>query len=336
MALLRGEDLNVGVGVENPSARGVNVVAQKWVPGRSPTGITVEVIKSLLKETKASGVMSQGSNVMQRRASGPLEFNVRSESIGYWLKSLLGKSTPSVVAGSVNDHLFEVLINNPQFPTLTVLLSQPLHQDYEFPGALCKSIEFRTPVDDLVNATVEIVAFDQEESGDTETPTFDATDYIFRPYDVEIKLATNLAGLAAASAINVKEFSVAIANNGREQQHIGSVIPTDTIAGLIEIAGNLVLDYEDDTYNDLHVAGTYKAMQIKMTRSDIDIGGGSNPTITIQLAKVSFEASSPDRPIDDIVRDSLDFTAHYSDDDSEAINIVVRNTVDDYDYDVVT
>ena len=121
-----------------------------------------------------------------------------------------------------------------------------------------------------------------------------------------------------------------INNNGRTQQNIGSITPTDIIANLLEITGSLTLDYEGDTYHDIYKDGTYKAVQITLTRSDIDLEGGYSPEIVIQLAKVSFEASNPDRPIDDIVRDSFNFVAHYSDSDSEAINITVQNTIADY------
>lgn len=332
-SLLRGEDLNIGVGVENPSARGTNVAPQAYIPGRTPSGINVEVVKSLLKETKASGINSQGSVVVQRRASGDLEFNVKSETIGYILKSLLGSVSSVVVSGSVKDHTFEVLSNNPQFPTLTLALSQPSHQDYDYPGCLVRSLNLNIPVDDLVNATVEFIALDEEESvASPYSPSFGSTDYYFRPQDVEVKIAANIAGLAAAEAINVKELSLNIQNNARPQQHIGSIIPTDNIANLIEITGNIVLDYADDTYHDYFKNGTSKAMQIKLTRSDVDLTGGY-PTITIQLANITLESSSPDRPIDDIVRDSFGFTAHYDATNTEAINVVVRNTVADYDYD---
>lgn len=333
MSLLRGESINVGVGVENPSARNTNVAAQGWVPGRAPSGINVEVVKTLIQETKGKGVSSQGSEIVQRKASGPLEFNLRSETIGYWLKSLLGSCVTSTVSGSVKSHAFTLLESNPHFPTLTVILAQTNMQDYEYPGALCRSLEIRTPIDDLANATAEIIAVDEEESGDTETPSFNATDYAFRPQDVSIKIAANIAGLEAAQAIQVKDLSIAIKNNAHDRQHLGSITPTDTIAGLLEITGNIVLDYEGKTYHDLHKAGTYKALQITLTRSDIDLGLGNNPTITIQLAKVSFEASSPDRPIDDIVKDSFDFQAHYDATNDEAINVAVKNTVADYDYD---
>lgn len=332
MSLIRGEDLNLGVGMENPSSRGTAVTPQGWIPARSPSGINVEVVKALIQETKGSGIVSQGSEVVQRKAVGDMEFNVRSEMIGYVLKSLLGKCTTSSVYGSVKSHKFEVLTGNPQFPTISLALAQNRMQDYVYNGAFIKSLEIKTPVDDLVQATMEFEARDEVEHADY-TPAFQSTDYIFRPFEVEIKLAATKAGLAAASAINVKEFSVAIKNNARVQQTIGSITPTDSVADLIEITGSLSIDYQGDTYHDLYKNGTYQAMQIKLTRSDIDLEGGYNPSIIIQLAKISFEGSKPDRPIDDIVRDSLDFNAHYSSTDSEAINIVVQNTVADYNND---
>jgi len=330
MSLLKGEDLSLGIGAEE--IRGTVVDPQQWVPARTPTGINVEVVKALIKETKASGIASQGSEVVQRKAVGTLEYNLRSEGIGYVLRSLIGKCTTSVAYGTVNSHLFEILANNPQFPTMSLGLSQPGQQDYSYNGALIKSLELRTPVDDLVNATIEFEARDEAEHVNY-TPAYVSTDYMFRPFDVEIKIATNLAGLAAAAAISVKELSLKIANNGRAQQNIGSITPTDIIANLLDISGSLVLDYEGDTYHDLYKDGTYRAMQITLTRSDIDLGGGYNPSIIIQLARVSLETSSPDRPLDDIVRDGFDFVAHYSDTDEEAINVVVQNTVADYDHD---
>ena len=335
MTLIRGEDINIGVGIENPAARGTYVAPQAYVSGRTPTGIKVEVVKTLLAETKASGIRSRGSDIIQRRASGPLEFNVRTETLGYFLKSLLGKCTTSVVSGSIKDHLFEVVASNPQYPTLSIVLAQTGGQDYKFKGSLVKSLELRTPTDDLVNATVQFISIDEEEVA-TLTPAFSDTDYRLRPWECEIKFAADLAGLGAASAVNLKDFALSIENNARPQQHIGSITPTDNVVGLIEIGGDVTLDYNDDTYHDLYKDGTYKAMQIKATRTDIDLGGGLHPTITIQLAKISLETYDPDRPLDDIVKDKFKIVGHFSDDDAEAINIVIRNTVADYNYDAVS
>lgn len=333
MSLLKGSDLTIGVGMENPSARGTFVDPQVFIPGRTPSGINVEVTKTLLKETKPGGIKSQGSVVVQRKAVGDLEFNLRSETIGYLLKSLLGSSTPSVVSGSIKDHLFEVDPEDPQYPTLSLALAQAgSFQDYGYQNALVNMLSFSVPIDDLANNKVGFIATDESEKS-AFTPTYSDTDYFFRPQDVSFKIADDVSGLAAATPVPLKELSLDIKNNGRAQQHIGSLTPTDNIALALEITGSLKLDYQDDTYHDLYKDGTYKAMRITFVRSDIDLGTSHYPTITITLAKVSFEASKPDRPLDDIVKDGLDFTAHYDDDEEEAINVVVRNTVTDYDYD---
>lgn len=329
MTLLKGESVNLGIGMEDPAARGTFVTPQNFIPARTPNGVNVDIIKTLIKETKGSGIASQGSEIVQRKAVGDLEFNLRSESIGYILKSLLGACSSAVAETTAYDHTFSVLLNNPQYPSISLALHQATLQDYAYKGALAKKLEIRTPVDDLVNATVGFEAIDEDEHADF-TPAFQSDDYVFRPQDVTIKLATNLAGLAAAPAINVKEFSLSIDNAGKAQQNIGSVTPTDILANILEIVGSMAIDYEGDTYHDLVKNGIYKAMRIELERSDITIGATSHPKIVIDLARVSFETNTPDRPIDDIVKDSLDFVAHYSDTDSKAITIIVTNEMVDY------
>jgi hypothetical protein len=336
MPILRGEDINIGVGMENPSARGTFVVPQAFIPGRTPSGISVEVTKALISETRGSGIQSQGSEIVKRMAGGPLEFNLRSESIGYLLKSLLGKCTTSPVTTGVKDHKFEVQTCDPQFPTISLALSQcGAFQDYGYKKALVKSLEIKTPVDDLVNATAEFVAADEEEKTAFDVEWQDS-DYLFRPQDVSIKIADDVSGLAAAQAINVKEFSLKLNNNAKPQWHIGSVIPTDNIAGLIEIGGSITLDYEDSDYHDIYRDGEYRAIQITLERADIAIGTTYHPTITIILDKVSLEKLKADRPIDDVARETFDFVAHYDSAEEEAITVTVRNGVTDYNYDPIS
>ena len=329
MTLLKGESVEIGIGMEDPAARGTFVVPQNFIPARTPSGVNFEVLKVQLKESRGSGIRSQGSEIVQRKASGDLEFNLRSESIGYLLKSLLGACASAVAETTAYDHTFTVLLNNPQFPTISVGLAQGGLQDYAYNGVAVKKLEIMTPIDDLVNAKMEFIAKDETEQ-ESLTPAYNADDYIFRPQDVTIKLATNLAGLDAAAAITVKEFKIAIDNAAKAQQGLGSLTPTDNLTDLLEILGDMVLDYEDDTYHDLVKDGTYKAMRIDLERSDITIGATSHPKIRIDLARVSFETHEADRPLDDIVKDKLGFTAHYSETDSKAITVVVTNEMTDY------
>ena len=255
MAYLRGEDINIGVGMENPAARGTIVAPQTWIPGRTPTGIKPVIEKVEMKETRASGIDTQGSEIIQKRAEGDLEFNVRCGSFGYLLKSWLGKTTPSVVeAAAVWSHLFEVLPQNPEHPSLSLGLSQPNSQDYQYGLALVKTLEIKTPVDDLVNATAGFLASKEEEkAGAAYAVSFGSTDYVFRHQDVVVKFAdaganwaaTKLA-LDAAASLSLKEFSFSGDNGARVNQNIGELVPGNVLGLLQSLKATLKADFIDN------------------------------------------------------------------------------------------
>lgn len=327
MSYLLGENVNLGVGGESAAARGTAVAPSIWVPGRTPTGVRPVIEKALLQETTGSGVQSQGSEVVGKHIEGDLEFNLKVESIGWILQSLLGSSVSTAKSApnaAVYDHVFSLLTGNPQHPTLTLALSQLGQQDYEINGAVATSLEIRTPINDLVNATANFVARNEAEHADY-TPSFASSDVAFRMQDVTIKIADVVGNLGAASALSVKDFSLSINNNARPDMNLGSLTPADVIALLTEITGSLTLDYGGDTYHDLFVAGTARAMRIEMTRSDVTIGSSANPKLVIDLPKVTFESYEPDRPLDDVVKENIGFTAHYDSTTAKAITATLTN-----------
>jgi Phage tail tube protein len=332
MPYVLGESVNLGVGGESGAARGTPVNPTDWIPARTPTGIRVVIEKTLIRESRSSGVMSSASEITQKRAEGDLEFNLRSETIGWILRSLFGfsasvaKSAPNA---SVYDHTFSVLLNNPQHPSLTLALRQPNVQDYEYPLAVVNSLEIRTPVNDLVNATAGFIAKGENEHA-AYTQSFANSDAYFRNQDIVIKIASTVAGLDAASPLSLKEFSLSINNNARPNQVIGSNNPNDVLALLMEITGSFKLDYLAKTYHDYFVNGTYFAMRIELTRADITLGSSANPKLVIDLPKVSVEGYEPDRPLDDIVMDGVNFTAHYDTTSAKAITAVLTNTKQTY------
>lgn len=332
MAYIKGEDINLGVGYEG--TRGTPNSPEAWIPGRTPSGVTVKVEKTQIRETKGSGMNSQGSVIVQKRSEGDLEFNVRSNSFGFFLLSLLGKVT-STPSGDGYQHTFDILTGNAQYPTLTLALSQLGKQDYEYKKCIVTSLELNTPVDDLVNAKVSFVGTDENIHADY-TPNFSSSDYFFRHYDVTIKLATNVAGLGAAQPIKLKELQLTINNNGRVNQNISELNPGDVLAILHEVGGSFKADYIDETYHDIYVNNDYKALQIQLKRSDIEIGAespntGENPTITFTLPKISFTNWAPDRPIDDIVSEGVDFMAHYDESAGYGVRAVILNDYAEYD-----
>jgi len=330
MPYLLGESVNLGVGQEG--TRGTPVAPQDWIAGRTPTGVRPVVDKVLIQETRAVRTTSKGSEIIQQYVEGDLEFNVKNGSIGHFLKSLLGSVSSALVGGEtvVYEHEFSLLLNDPQNPSLTLALSQPNgFQDYKYALCLVSSLELNTPVDDLVNATVEFIGADETTNANYSV-AFSADDYLFRNHDVTIKIAADVAGLAAAQPLKVKEFSLSLNNSARTNQNIGELTPSDVLALLLEITGSITVDYTGETFHDIYVAGEYRAMEVTMVRDDITIGVLSNPSVTFILPKVSFETREPDRPIDDIVTEPLDFTAHYDDDEASAVSVVLINEVEDY------
>ena len=318
-----GEKVQLGVGVE--VTRGTPVAPAAWIPARTPSGIVTVLEKVQIKETKGAGIASQGSEITQKRVEGDLEFNVRNKSFGYILKSLLGTTTPVTALGATT-HTFTRQTTGPQHPGLTLALAQPGQQHYEYALGFVNALEIRTPVDDLVNATASFLAKSEATHADY-TPAVVAEDEYFRNSDVVIKFAANVAGLAGASAVGIKEFSLNINNNGRVNQVLGSLSPNDVLALLTEISGSFTTDFEGvATYYDIFKAGTYKAMSIAMERTDLPVLGTSalKPKIEIILPKVSFDGYSPDRPLDDIVTEGVEFTAHYDDTDG-AIKVILQN-----------
>ena len=332
MAYILGENVNLGIGGESAAARGTAVAPSIWVPGRTPTGIRSVIEKALLRETTGSGVQSQGSEIVGKRIEGDLEFNVKSQSLGWILRSLLGSSSSVAKTGgntAVYDHTFSLLTGNPQHPTLTLGLAQLGAQHYAYNGCVVSSLELRTPLNDLVNATASFVGRNETAVANY-TVAFANTDVSFRQQDIVIKFATTVAGLDAASSISLKDLSLSINSNARPDMNIGSLTATDVISLLMEITGSFSIDYQGTTYRDLYNAGTYRAMRIEMTRSDVIIGASANPKLVIDLPKVSFESLDPDRPLDDTVKENIGFTAHYDSTTAKAITATLTNTITTY------
>lgn len=332
MSYVMGEQVQLGLGVED--TRGTAVEPQAWIPARTPTGIVSVVEKVQIRETRGSGISSQGAEVVQLRAEGDLEFNVRNTTIGYIIKSLLGTVQSNTASGATT-HTFTRQVSGPQNPALTLALAQPGAQNYEYALAIVSSLEIRTPVDDLVNATASFMAAGEAEHA-AYTPAFDEeTDVIFRNHDVTIKFADTVDDLAAANAVCINEFNISFANSARAKQCIGNINPTDIFSLITEISGSFVADFEDvEDYYDVFKDGGYKAMQITMERDDLDelgTGSGLYPMVQITLPRVSFDGYTPDRPIDDIVTESIDFMGHYDEEEGAAVTFTVQNEQADYD-----
>lgn len=329
MSYIRGEDIVLGVGVE--TVKGTGVTPSFWIPGRAPTTGGPRVNKTPVRETRSTKMPSIGSEIVMKSAGGAMDFNARVISMGYLLKSLLGSVSSGAVAAQAGayDHVFTILPNEPEHPTLTGGVAVGGGQDYQLARLLVVAMTLNWPIDDLLNGSFEYIAENETEHADY-TPSFSTADHYFRPQDTVLKLAANLAGLAGATAVKVKEASLDIKNNGKMLQHLGDMEGDAAIVGDMEITGDFAVDYIDKTMHDAFLANTYQALSIKSERTDVTIGVSTFPSILVELPRITFESYDQDRPIDDIVSQGIGFASHYSISDSLGIRITLRNTQANY------
>ena len=121
--------------------------------------------------------------------------------------------------------------------------------------------------------------------------------------------------------------------SGEYHVHIISTVADGKVATSVnnDLEG-AEMNFYYKTDRDYYTAGLYKAMRIEIERTDKTIGTTNNPKLIINLPKVSFETWSPDRPIDDIVSQSVELTAHYdgSVGVAKAIDVTLVNETTNY------
>jgi len=330
MSIEKGDQIIIGAALEDPASRGTAKAAQVWIPGRAPSDIITVLEKKPIQETKATKFDSYGSEIVGKKEEGGLEFNLRCQSIGYLLKSLLGASTPVAKSSpnqAVFDHTFTIN-TDPQNPSLTLSLQSSI-QAYQYLLALVSKLEIKVSTDDLIVAVASFLAKSEEEH-DAFSPSFSSADYYFRHQDAKVKIAANLVGLDAAEPLVIKDFSLGIDNKARVDPAVGNLNPADVLGIDTIIEGTLSGNYKDKSNYDIFKAGDYKAMRLEMERADITIGSNMHPKLKIDLPRVSFEKYDPDRPLDDIVSEGIGFKAHYSEADTKGIEVVLTNLIESY------
>lgn len=135
-----------------------------------------------------------------------------------------------------------------------------------------------------------------------------STDYkLISRYSI-FKLAANLAGLGAASAIVIKSFEISFKKNLEADYALGSQEPRDFINKQFAVEGSVTAIYEDTaTFQALALAGTKKAVRFQLIDTNTTIGVSSNPTLTIDLPLAAFTEFNKSMGNDEVVTQTLTF-----------------------------
>lgn len=294
--------VNLGLGRE--SSRGVGVAPVYMVP-KTKFSFDDKIVSA--RSTGSLGYLadSEEAFVTTKYGQGDVSGEIRAKSFGLLLYALLGTSSPSGPTDSAYTHSFTIANNN-QHTSLSFLVSDPNTTEL-YKLAMLDSLEISAELDAVVMFTAGFMSKQAVTSG-ASMPSL-VHESKFTKKHLSIKLADNLAGLSAATAISVKSLSLKIAKNVVIDDVLGTAEPEDILNQQLSVEGELQLNYEDETWKGYMKGGTVKAMEIKFLNTDDTIGASSHPSLTIQMPHVDFLEWEPDYSLDEIVKQKVSFKA---------------------------
>lgn len=301
------------VGVAKEATSGTIVTPTFYVPFNS---ISFDDKVTTAREEEGLGRIedSDSNYVVNKYGEGDLEFDLNDLNLGVFLTSLLGAS-PTITGGPTYSHAYS-LANTNTHKTLSLAYQDP-DQTKIFPFTMIDGLEITVEPDGIAKAKA---SFKSRVSRDwsTLTPSYTTLGNKFLHQHLVFKTASNIAGLGAASAISLKKLTLKIMANADFDNVMGTVEPEAILNHQYSVEGEITLNKTDDTYRQLMLAGTYKAIDITFNRA-------SNSSLQIQLPRVDFTEWEQDRSLDDIVGQTIQFKGNY--DSANAASVISTCTL---------
>lgn len=307
-------------------------IAKEAVRGTAETAATFyllllsksydEKIEQVVDESSIAVIEdSVDAKIVKKFAAGDFECNIGDKSFGLLLLSLLGTVSSAVKETTAYNHTFSIA-QSAQHQALTIFVDDPNVQDYKYPLGMVESLEINLETGKF--ATFKIGVRSKKGATATLTPSYTAENNFLAQHAV-FKIATNLAGLTAASAISIKKITLKFSPKLEDDVVLGSVEPADFNNTEFSVDGSVELTYDDATFITALTEDTAKAMRVDMINSDVTIGATSNPELKIDLAKVKFQEVARKMDNKNIITQALKFKAFYSMTDSQLLSIILTN-----------
>ncbi len=318
-------------GIAKETVRGTpESAASYWIPFSE---LDFNEKFSLVEDDQSRGIIEDtvGQSKTKEWAEGSLKAPIADKHFPLILYSILGSLSTGDNAdsdASIKDHTITVAQSS-QHQALSLFVDDPLAaQDYKHGNGAISSLEIHYELNRFLDYSLGLKA----KKGATATLTPSATtENRFLPQHLTFKLASSYSGLGAASAMSIRSLNLKIEHNLEDDDVLGSASPADFLNKQFSIEGTLEATWNNESdYKTAALATTAKAMRIDLVNSDVTIGSAAHPQIRIDLAKVIFKEITRPIKINDIVRQTVAFKAHYSLSDSLMISALATNAVASY------
>lgn len=316
----------VDVGIAKESSRGAGGAPTYWLP-KTQLSFDDRVTKVLSLE--GLGVIDDAGDayVTQKRGEGSIEGYIRDKSFGLLLYALMGTLNSAVKETTAYNHTLTIAQTN-QHQSLAFSVSDPIG-DTQFRLVMLDKLSIEAQLNQLVKFTADFIS--RHSVPDSSTASYVAENKFVAKHCV-IKTAANIAALTAAAALPVKSIKIDFMKNLMVEQDLGTPSLGDILNQSFAVEGELELFYEDRTYRDYMLDGTYKSLRLDIINTDVTIGATSNPELKIDLSKVHFFDWEADRSNDKISTQRVKFKALYDLTNAKNIidSIVLTNLVTSY------
>jgi hypothetical protein len=315
------------IGIRKEGTRGTaEATASFYLPKLS---LTVDDMVEQVVDESSVGVIEDSPNavVVQTFAEGEIEGNIQSESIGLLLLAGLGAvNTTGPAQTTVYTHTFTVA-QNAQHPSLTYFQDDP-NQDYVYALGVTSQLD----LDISVGQYAKFMNAFRARAGVTGTlsPSYPTAESVFLPQHGSVRIASNVAGLGAASPIDIRSVKLSINKNIEGDQRLGSLTEVDILNKQLSVEGTIELVFNDNTFKTQMLADTAQAMRIRLTNTNVTIGSSLNPQLTIDLSRVKFGEFVRNYGNDDIVTATVNFKAFYNLAEADMIEVQLVNTTASY------
>ncbi len=325
MANIIGRLMSVGLGRE--TARGTAVAPGYWVP---QTEFSVMDRDEKIMDDSGLGRIEQTHDGDQNHqwAEGAISGIVRDRSFGLVLLAAFGQVS-SVAKASPNtavyDHTFTVLNTNTH-PSLTIA-SKDANEDVRMALGMLSRLEINAELGSYVNYTADFIA--RKSAAVANTVSY-LTENKFRPGDITLKIADTVANLGAASATQIRNFTLTIEKNTEPDYALGTTNIVNIFNKQFTTSMSFSVLYGDTTLKDLVFGGAKRAMSITIANTAVTIGSSANPTLVFTFQPGFFQSWEKDGGLDDVLTQNIEFTGLYSTSQSAEISAVLSNTATSY------
>lgn len=306
-----GRLAKIGLGLE--TSRGTGVAAAFWLPSAT---VSFDDKVTKVRSPLSYGTINMAGNqslVAQKWAEGTIESDVFDKTFGLIMIAVLGTVSSASFNGAYK-HTYTLQEDN-QHDSLTMYIDEP-NGDLIFELTMVDKLTLEFMPDDVVKMSVDFKS--KSSQGSSETASFTAQNK-FLGRHLTTKIAAATGDLDAASGLSIKKVTLNFEKNADLNQVLGTVQPEDILNKGFSINGEIMLDYDDRTYANYMLDGSYKAMRLDLVNDDVAIGT-TNPAFRLDLSRVDFSAWEPTRENDEVMTQVIQFTALYDTTNSNVIN----------------